>query len=56
MSSLRGGNHGTERMRQKLFVVATGVLVSTSTPTESARLVICGTQLAEIRLNVRSSA
>ena len=29
-------NHGTERMRQKLLVVATGVLVRTSTPTVSA--------------------
>ena len=43
-------------MRQKLFVVASGVLVSTNTPTEAARLVVCGTQLVETRLNVRSSA
>jgi hypothetical protein len=48
--------YGTERMRQKLFVAALGVLVSTSTPTESARLVVCGTQLTGARLNVRSSA
>ena len=31
--------HGTERMRQKLFVVASGALVNTSAPNEPAALV-----------------
>ena len=48
--------YGTERMRQKLFVVVTGALVNTHAPTLSAWLVNCGTQLADTRLNVRSIA
>ena len=49
-------DYGTERMRQKLFVVRSGVLVDTSVPFASAGLVTTGTQLAGIRLTERSSA
>ena len=49
--------YGTERMRQKLLVFATGVLVSTSIPLPSVKRVNCGTQLiGGLRLNARSSA
>ena len=48
--------YGTERMRQKLFVVGSGVLVNTSTPPAPAGLVTCGTQLAGARLKEQSSA
>ena len=42
--------HGTERMRQKLFVAGLGVLVKTSAPKELAGLVACGIQLGGARL------
>ena len=48
--------YGTERMRQKLFVVVSGVLVNTSTPNEPAVFVNCGTQLAGDKQLERSSA
>ena len=43
-------------MRQKLFVVESGVLVNTSTRPESARLVACGSQLGGAKLKERSKA
>jgi hypothetical protein len=49
-------SHGTERMRQKLFVAKTGTLVNTSAPNEPAGLVACGIQLAGDRLPDQSSA
>jgi len=49
-------HYGTERMRQKLLVLATGVLVKRSVPLSTARLVICGIQSAGARVNDRSSA
>ena len=49
-------SEGTERMRQTLFVVQLGALVSPSTPMESARFVTCGTQFIFTRLKQRSSA
>ena len=48
--------YGTERMRQKLFVVEFGVLVNTKFPFASAGFVTCGIQLAGDRLKERSSA
>jgi hypothetical protein len=52
-----GTGYGTERMRQKLLVVGSGVLVKTSAPSAPAGLVNCGIQLITgNRLNVRSSA
>jgi hypothetical protein len=47
---------GTERMRQKLFVVETGVLVNVNVPSAPAMLVINGTQLAGDSLKVTSNA
>ena len=48
--------YGTERMRQKLFVVGSGVLVNTSTPPAPAELVAWGTQSVGNRLKERSKA
>jgi hypothetical protein len=48
--------YGTERMRQKLLVVGSGLLVNTRTPPEPAGLVTCGTQLAGDTLKEQSSA
>jgi len=42
---VREKNYGTERMRQKLFVVGLAKLVKISNPLKPAELVICGTQL-----------
>jgi hypothetical protein len=54
--TLPGSRYGKERMRQKLFVVASGVFVNTSAPNEFAGLVNCGIQLGGDRLVERSSA
>jgi len=48
--------HGTDRMRQKLLDVETGVFVKTTTPSALAALVACGTQSGAARLKVRSRA
>ena len=42
--------YGTERMRQKLFVVVFGVFVNVSGPNEPAGLVACGSQLGGDKL------
>src|ERR1043165_3561916 len=52
----RRSDYGTERMRQKLLVFATGVLVKISMPLAPAGLVACGIQLGGEKSNVRSSA
>ena len=46
---------GTERMRQKLFVVGSGVLVKSSVPKELAGFVASGCQLAGDKLVARSN-
>ena len=48
--------YGTERMRQKLFVVASGMLVNISTRAAPAELVACGIQLGDDKLVERSNA
>src|SRR5665213_2538464 len=48
--------YGTDRLRQKLFAVASGVLVNSSFSQEPAGLVGCGIQLGGDRLLERSSA
>jgi hypothetical protein len=49
-------HYGTERMRQKLFVVEFAVLVNTKFPFAAAGLVTCGIQLGGARLEERSKA
>ncbi len=49
-------HHGTERMRQKLFVFGSGVFVKMSEPPGPAGLVTSDTQLDGERVKVRSSA
>jgi len=48
--------YGTERMRQKLFVVGSGVLVNTTMHHGPAGLLACGTQLGGAKLNVGCNA
>ena len=49
-------HYDTERMRQKLFTLASGELVITSMPPLPAALVICGDQFGFMRLLARSRA
>jgi hypothetical protein len=48
--------YGTDRTRQKLLEVETGVFVKITMPSAPAVLVVCGTQFGAAKSKVRSKA